>query len=259
MFKIFLYTFFLLTTTIYTSELPDEDWFRKHLYDRQEYLCYLEADKEWFACDLNNKDSLKKIFKRLLKSHNSIIIPVFPTVYSPGSNLTSDKPYFDTILNRAEIKENDKVLVVGSGTGADVWAAWLKSKTKVYALDINPIAVANTLATARIAKFPVNVIEADITKNELPSDFSDFDFVLWNMPVLNDPENHFNLSVPAEVFHDGDDGTILNQFLKRLPSLLKKKGKAIIWNTKKAADLVYYNKEIIPHGKFAVCIIQMTN
>jgi hypothetical protein len=237
------------------TNAPGYDRFLPYLQARQNYLCLLEvhSKKGWFAEDIKDRNDLKRLYPRFMKGSGSLIIPVFPTVYSPGANLKTDKPYFDAIIRDAGIGEGAKVLVVGPGSGADVWLAWLRSKSKVYAADINPLAAANTRAVAALAGFPVEAVTADITQAALPAGFSGFDFVLWNMPMLNPQETTMDL--PARLAHDGDDGRILDAFMAKLPGLLKKGGKAVVWNSARAGDLIPYPKTVIDHGRHAVYII----
>jgi methylase of polypeptide subunit release factors len=58
-------------------------------------------------------------------------------------------------------------LVIGCGSGADTWAAWLKSRTLVHAIDINPMAIVNTYATARLGGYHVEAVAGDITNMTL--------------------------------------------------------------------------------------------
>jgi release factor glutamine methyltransferase len=182
---------------------------------------------------------------------------VFPTVYAP---LASDKAYYDTILE-SDITPGAKVLVVGTGSGADAWVASLKSKTTVYVVDINPMAIANTMITARLGGFSVEAIAGDITAADLPDAFSEFDFVLWNMPFLkvdgdNSYGNDFRGITDAD-FHDGDDGTILKGFLERIPSLLKNDGTAILLNVTAAQEFIKF-PDVIKRtdGRLTVFIIR---
>jgi hypothetical protein len=73
----------------------------------------------------------------------------------------------------------------------------------------------------------------DIRDVDLPEDFSNFDFVLWNMPYLG-------LDLEERNFHDGDDGDILTSFLALLPSLLKKDGQVIIINNAEAIEYIKF-------------------
>ena len=160
-----------------------------------------------------------------------IAIPRLPGVYTPD---LKDKCYYDKVLS-SEISAGDKVLVIGCGSGADSWVAWLKSQSMIYAVDINPMAVANTRITARLGQFPLNAINGDFRSVDLPDDFKDFDYVLWNMPYLALDADR---GLRDMNYFDGDDGTILKSFLQQLPSLLKPEGKAIIWNDPSAKEFI---------------------
>jgi hypothetical protein len=192
---------------------------------------YLKVDEDgWSTHSIDSYQDLDTILGRPAPSGKSVAIPIFPSVYHP---LLDDKLYYDAILE-SDIEPGDKVLVIGTGSGADSWAASLKSQSLVYVVEINPLAVANARATARIAGFEIKPIVGDIRQVELPDDFSEFDFVLWNMPYLWD-----NYNIESMAFHDGDDGSILKGFLKRLPSLVKKGGTTIVLNTAAAGKYIH--------------------
>lgn len=72
-------------------------------------------------------------------------IPLFPSVYSYNN------PYVENLLEIGlpELKGCKNVLVLGTGAGLDAACIALKYKVNVDATDINPVAVANTMATAR--------------------------------------------------------------------------------------------------------------
>ncbi len=156
-----------------------------------------------------------------------VLIPVLPTVFVPTMD---DKVYYDAILT-SDIRPGDKVLVIGTGSGADAWAAWLKSRNLIRVVELNPMAAVNARVTARLAGFPIRVVTGDITRVQLPEDFHEFDCVLWNMPFL-EPAG----GLADCLYHDGDTGPVLKAFLERLPSLLKRGGKAMLLNTTHAAE-----------------------
>lgn len=165
-----------------------------------------------------------------------ILIPIFPTVYAPRME---DKIYYDAIL-QSGISPGDKVLVIGTGSGADSWVASLKSKSLVYVVEINPLAVANARTTARLAGFQIKPMVGSIVEVKLPPDFREFDYVLWNMPYVWKKSKTRRKSYTTESisYHDGDNGRVLKRLLAMLPSLLKKGGKAILLNSHVARELI---------------------
>ena len=213
-----------------------KDWPPRE-YESSSGWIYLKVDGSgWSTGPAGSFQDLQNRFASLTNAGKEIVIPIFPTVYEPKM---VDKLYYDAILE-SKIRPGDKVLVVGTGSGADAWVAWLKSKAPVYVVEINPMAVANAQATARLGNFPIKPHVGDITKIALPDDFKEFDFVLWNMPFIWKKQRLELLKGKIEnnSFYDGDDGTILKKFLAMLPSLLKKGGTAILLNDPLAEDFI---------------------
>ncbi|MCG2726049.1 MAG: methyltransferase domain-containing protein [Elusimicrobia bacterium] len=201
-----------------------------HLFDAKDNLAYLENDPEsgWRALAIRDRVTMSLAAAGVLKK-NGLIIPILPTVYSPEA--AEDKRYYDYILRDSGIKKGDKVLVIGCGSGSDSWAAWLKSSAPVYAIDINPLAVANTRAVAMLAGFPLHSLVGDVNSVSWPKGFSGFDYLLWNMPYL---ETGGTSSLEENLFHDADRGEVLDKFLVKMPGLLRPGGKAVLLNTSDA-------------------------
>lgn len=178
----------------------------------------------WSTEPAGSYTDLDRSLDRLASGDRELVIPMLPTVYVPD---IQDKIYYDAILD-SDIAPGDKVLVIGTGSGADAWAAWLKSQAPVYVIEVNPMAVINAKVTARIAGFPIKPMVGDFREVDLPDEYHDFDYVLWNMPFVEinaTPEDFERRN-----FHDGDDGDVLQAFLARLPSLLTEDGTAIVLN-----------------------------
>ncbi len=208
----------------------------------QPYLVYIKIDEQmgWYARNIGSKSEFEHILTQDKEFSGGWIIPVFPTVSSPGDGFEGCKPYYDYILQKSGIKKHDKVLVIGPGTGSDVWVAWLKSQDTVFAVDINPLAVANTKAVAQIGGFPADVIQGDIRTMVWPDRFKDFDFVLWLMPFWADVPN---CGYETSKFNTCDNGNLLKEFLLLIPKLLKKDGKAIFLNSPRAAEVVHFRSQ----------------
>ncbi|MDD5495657.1 MAG: radical SAM protein [Candidatus Omnitrophica bacterium] len=170
-----------------------------------------------------------------------IIIPVFPTVYSPAHwmHKGGDKRYYDKFYEGSQLAKGQDILIIGPGTGCDTWLAWLKTRNKMFAVGYNPLEIANLRATAGIAGFEVEAVVGDnIIDEEGRPRFGErkFDRVSWNMPAYN---QIYDVEKPGQVIRslseawDGDKGgVILRRFAKGLPEVLKRGSGALsrIWN-----------------------------
>jgi predicted RNA methylase len=209
------------------EEIRRQDWFLNSLYDQAFHLCRLLIAEEGWQVELICRST--RLRYSTTPMTDELLIPLFPTVYAPTP---ADKEYYDAILN-SDIQQGDKVLVIGTGSGSDAWAAWTRCRSTIYTIDINPMAIANTRATADLGGFRVRQALGDIRTIELPEDFGGFDYVLWNMPFLewgNELESNY---------YDGDDGSIMERFMELLPSLLSEEGQAIIMNTPAAKRYIH--------------------
>jgi len=117
------------------------------------------------------------------------LLPVFPTVYHPGSNSYSDWEYIMAVNRKLDIEKHHDVLVVGPGNGLDSWFVSLQTDQKIYAVGINPFEVANTIASGRSAGFEVEAIIHDniISEDGVPVFDRKFDRIIWNMPTYHPP------------------------------------------------------------------------
>lgn len=147
------------------------------------------------------------------------IFPIFPTVYSPArpDNADSDSRFGSDIYNymkRLALRPGDKILDAGTGSGYLAWAAWAAARrfgaeADMYALDINPVAVANARVTARLAGFPLtakvhdNVADAQ-GRPAFPG--ARFRFLSWNMPAVPIARRGMSLNRDNTQFHNYWDG-----------------------------------------------------
>jgi len=143
-------------------------------------------------------------------------LPLFPSVYHYNN------PYLKHLLMVAfeEIKSEESVLIMGCGAGIE--AAFLAAKNKmiINAVDINPIAVANTKVSAwrTHTEELVNVWVSDAFSNVKEK----YDVILFNAPLaigtqdVND-ENRFDR-----------EGKFLQKILTSLPDYLKINGRVLL-------------------------------
>ncbi len=187
---------------------------------------------------------------KLKPGKHQIIFPVFPTVYAPWRQWEVDKLYYSASYPswvNLPIRPTDKILVIGPGSGIDTWFAWLRLGGKVYARGINPLEVANTKATAKIAGFPVEATIGNHLKNYDKNPFhgvKTFDYVYWGMPSYgnDDPERpsgrlwekwgimYWDRGLYRSSWDGDPKGRILKAFLAELKNYLGATGKAVLWN-----------------------------
>ncbi|MDD5097726.1 MAG: hypothetical protein PHU59_04515, partial [Candidatus Omnitrophica bacterium] len=166
------------------------------------------------------------------------ILPVFPTVYHPGSHVMDDWKYILAVNRRLGIKKNHDVLVVGPGNGLDTWFVSQQTDKKIYAAGINPFEVANTKAVAKITGFKLEarIYDNIISEDNTPVFNKKFDWIIWNMPTYYPAAPRIRESL--EEWEDNDyEGRILKRFARGLALLLKPNGVALIWNSVSAKFL----------------------
>ncbi|OVE78321.1 hypothetical protein BVX98_00490, partial [bacterium F11] len=197
-------------------------------------FAYVEIEKATGQYISYGYDPVKREKKRSREYRSDLeqfILPVFPTVFSPGRihHAGLDKMYMEAIYEKLE--EGDSVLVGGPGAGPDSWIAWLKTKGKIHAFGINPFEIANLQATAVIAGFEVETTLADnIVTEDGVNVFTGkkFKWILWNMPQYEEQRY-----IPGNMMGRWDQdylGKILRRFAKGVVSSLVKGGKALVWN-----------------------------
>ena len=126
-----------------------------------------------------------------------VIYPIFPTVYSPAipnnrAQARNMGGHVHRTLARLDPRDADQVLDVGTGSGYLSWVAWATARergrdVRMFSIDINPLAVANARALARLAGYPLttmvhdNVVDPDGTPAFAGERFR---IMIWDMPAL---------------------------------------------------------------------------
>jgi len=195
-------------------------------------------------------------------NREEIIIPVYPTVYSPGNPVADvDDGYYNYIYKHMGLRLNHKVLVVGPGSGSDTWTISRKTGGKVWAVGINPLEVANTVQTAAIGGFEVDAVVGNNIIDEMGHSVfpgRKFNRIVWDMPHFSHRSLGFSGRHPSfSRFWDPDyKGEVLKRFVKGLPVLLEPDGYAIIWN-KNIPDTMLHSFEGVKIEKVASMVYKI--
>jgi hypothetical protein len=152
-------------------------------------------------------------------------IPVFPSVYYYNN------PYEQNIIEAAlpELDGCRDVLILGTGAGLEAVCVALKYGIHVDAIDINPIAVANTISAGRRTGTE-HLIHAWVS-NGLKHVRKMYDAILFEAPLatdqkeLNDPNRY------------DQGGNLLRKVLSDLPSHIRKNGRMYLMS---CADISPY-------------------
>lgn len=175
-----------------------------------------------------------RVFREKKPTHRRTVIPTFPTVYALANITPDETTYLRQVSTKFDLSADSKILVVGPGTGVDTWIASFRTREPIRVVGINPLEVANTKATAKIAGFNVHAIVGDNVADEkgnLRFPGEKFDAVFWSMPAVwpaGFPEGH---APSLSDFWDGDVGSfVLTRLAKALPEMLKPDGRSLLWN-----------------------------
>lgn len=165
-------------------------------------------------------------------------LPVFPSVYH------FNNPYLKPLLEALEgdIRATDRVLVMGAGAGVEAAVVSSKLKMPVDAVDINPVAIANTKVVA--AKLGAE----DYVSTWVSDGFSDvqdkYDCVIFNAPLAVN-KNH------SDANRFDSDGAVLKKVLGDLKSHLTEKGRLFLMSHRDLSpylpkDLEFKVKSSVP-------------
>lgn len=155
----------------------------------------------------------------------------FPGIYSPINPYV--KPLIRSALQHIHgamyRKDDIRVLVLGSGSGIEAIEIAQFTGLAIDCTDINPLAVANTKASALLANLEdrIKVWQSDGLKNVNGT----YDYVLFCAPVLasaksTDP-NRFD-----------PNGEIIASIFKQLPQNLRENGQMLVMNRNSIDDYV---------------------
>jgi len=172
-----------------------------------------------------------------LNNIRGLNIVVLPNVFHPGLYTTS--PHFADTINNLNIKENEKVLDLGTGSGIGAVFAAQYSKN-VTATDINPHAVRCAKINALINGFQDRMTVKEGSMFD-PVRGETFDIIFYTPPFyLGKPENWHE-----RAFRGGDfEEHVCHTFLKDSPKHLSPEGRIyLLWST--IADYPGLEEEII--------------
>ena len=140
-------------------------------------------------------------------------IPLFPSVFY--YNNLYDQNLLEVVL--CELEECPEILVLGTGAGLEAVCVALEYGVHVDATDINPVAIANTVAACRRTGTD-HLVHAWISDG-LSAVKGIYDAILFEAPVAT---NEMKLRDPNR-YDTG--GRLLREVLLALPSHLKKGGR----------------------------------
>jgi len=182
-----------------------------------------------------NLCDLHKITDPMSWDSDRILIPILPSVFPADAGI--DDEYYHYLYEDMSMHQAIDLLVLGPGSGIDCWISWLasgKSCQGIHAMGKNPLEVANTRITARIAGFEVDARIVEVREKGIPHVFGNkkFSRLYWNMPLANftdveEKKAEFSFS------WDGDfNGKVLSGFAKSLNDFLDNgDALAFVWNS----------------------------
>ena len=174
------------------------------------------ALKDHLDCRIfwNAKPDITVVTELFLHKFGKVLeIPLFPSVYNYNN------PYDQNLLEAAldDLDGCENILLLGTGAGLEAVCVALKYGIPVDAVDINPVAVANTIAASR--RTGTDHLVTAWTSDGFKQVEKMYDAILFEAPVattkshLQDP-NRYDF-----------EGRLLREVLGALPSHLKAGGR----------------------------------
>lgn len=164
-----------------------------------------------------HREDFSPVFRNSL-SHDELHLTKFPSVFEMPSMFL-----FHLMGEVAQegLNKNSRVLVLGSGGGIEAAVIAKTFGVSVDAVDINPFAVANTKATAKLfgVEDQVRVWTSDVF-DQVPLKY---DLILFNAPYLAPADE----AVDSQNYRD-PGGRVLFSVLNQLPEHLRPGGKLLI-------------------------------
>ena len=176
-----------------------------------------------------------KCKQRYSVDFDGIEIVVLPTVFAP-------EPWELNILAKTvlkEVKETDKVLDMGTGTGIQAICAASKSGD-VTAVDVNPDAVECTKINAKLNKLSsrVKVVQSDLFENVSGK----FDLILFDPPFRwTKPRDMWERSCADENY------STLKQFFAEVKQHLNPGGR-VVMHFGTSGDIAFFRRLIRKNG-----------
>jgi release factor glutamine methyltransferase len=146
-----------------------------------------------------------------IKTIDGLKLYISPSVYEPAEDSF-------LLAEGAEIKENAKVLEVGSGSGyVTLYLAKRNSTAEFFCTDINHSASQTTLLNAKRNNVFVHVLTSNLLEAISTKPF--FDIILFNSPYLPTKPDNSRISL---AWSGGNNGLgIVSIFLQQIKNVLK--------------------------------------
>jgi release factor glutamine methyltransferase len=175
---------------------------------------------------LNN---IEKILKESQKETAPYYVTVLDKRFVVYPNVFSPKYFNDTAIyaKNLPVRDGEKFLEIGSGTGVISIIAAYKGADKVVAIDINPDAVSNTKKNIELHNMVGRVevrcghLFSPLTNHET------FDSIFWNVPFGYIDKRKYDLSILDIAVLDPSYENI-RQFIMEGKAYLKLQGKLLI-------------------------------
>ncbi len=164
----------------------------------------------------------------------NIVIP--NSVYDPAEDSF-------LLAENTDIKLNEKVLEIGSGSGyVSIYLAKKNPSAEFFSIDLNYIASKTTLINSINNSVKLNITTGDLFDSLIEKPF--FDVILFNAPYLPVINNNKE-SIAWAGGHDGLE--IIERYIKQLRFFLKKTGRSYLvvsnkTNIKKLFKLIKQNQ-----------------